>query len=135
MRTSIYHKSKSVPALTSVARTGTGSPFAGTTVDRYTAGVTEYRTLMFVILAGTITDGTHTFAVQDSDDNSSWGTPAAGEVQGAAPVLDSTSSNKVFDVGYSGAKRYARLQVTVATATTGGIYSAAAVLYGTRRDR
>lgn len=135
MRTSIYHKSKSVPALNSLARTGTGSPFAGTTVDRYTAGATEYRTLMFVIQAATITDGTHAFVVQDSDDNSSWGTPAAGEVQGTQPTLSSTDSNKTVDIGYSGAKRYARLQVTVATATTGGIYGAVAVLHGTRRDR
>lgn len=135
MRTSIYHKSKSVVALTSAARNNTGSPFAGTTVDRYQGGAVEYRTLMFVISAATVTDGSHVFAVQDSDDGTTWGTPAAGEVQGTAPTLSSASSNAVFDVGYSGAKRYARLQVAVSGATTGGVYSAAAVLYGTRRDR
>lgn len=135
MRTSIYRKSRSVIALQSTARTNSGSPFAGTTVDRYQAGVTEFRTLMFVITTGTVTDGSHVVTVQDSDDGSSWGTPAAGDVQGTAPTLASTDSNKVLDVGYSGAKRYARLQVAVSGATTGGVYSAAAVLYGTRRDR
>lgn len=135
MRTSIYHKSRSVVALTSVARNQTGTPFAGTTVDRYQAGVVEYRTLLFVISTATITDGTHTFSVQDSDDGTTWGTPATGEVQGTAPVVASTDGSKVFDVGYSGAKRYARLQVAVTGSTTGGVYSAACVLYGTRRDR
>lgn len=135
MRKSIYRKSRSVIALTSTARAQAGSPFSGTTVDRYQAGTVEYRTLMFVVTTGTMTDGSHAFVVQDSDDGTTWGTPAAGEVQGTAPTVTSTGSDKVFDVGYSGAKRYARLQVTVTGATTGGIYSAAAVLYGTRRDR
>jgi hypothetical protein len=135
MRTSIYHKSRSVVALTSAARNNTGTPFAGATVDRYQAGVVEYRTLMFVISTATVTDGSHVFTVQDSDDGTSWGTPNAGDVQGTAPTITSTNSNAVFDVGYNGAKRYARLQVAVSGATTGGVYSAAAVLYGTRRDR
>jgi hypothetical protein len=135
MRRSIYRKSKSVAALPSATRNNTGSPFAGTTVDRYQAGTQEFRTMMFVISTGTMTDGSHAFAVQDSDDGTTWGTPAAGEVQGTAPTFTSTDGNKVIDVGYSGAKRYARLQVTVTGATTGGVYSATCVLYGTRRDR
>jgi hypothetical protein len=135
MRTSIYRKSKSVLALTSATRNNTGSPFAGTTVDRFQAGVTEYRSMLFVLSTATMTDGSHVVTVQDSDDGTTWATPASGEVQGTGPTLTSTDGSKIFEVGYSGAKRYARLQVTVTGATTGGVYSAICVLYGTRRDR
>ncbi|MEU1596200.1 hypothetical protein ABZ468_25910 [Streptomyces sp. NPDC005708] len=134
MRISIYRKAKSVMALSGTAARVNGTA-AGTTVDRYQAGAAEYRSVMFVVTTATITDGSHAVSVQDSDDGSTWGTPAAGEVQGTAPTIAATDSNKVFDVGYSGAKRYCRIQAVTTGATTGGIFTAAAVLYGTRRDR
>ncbi|MFJ2477114.1 hypothetical protein ACIOWI_29770 [Streptomyces sp. NPDC087659] len=133
MRTSVYKKSKSVMALTSGARVN--GTVNGTTVDRFQSTGPEYRTLMFVITTGVITDGSHAFTVQDSDDGTTWGSAAASDVQGTAPTVLSANDDTVFDVGYTGAKRYARLQVVTSGATTGGIFSAAAVLYGTRRDR
>lgn len=135
MRRSIYRKSKSVVALALLTAPRVNGTVAGSTVDRYTAGVAEYRTVLFSISTGTITDGSHVFSVQDSDDGTTWGTPATGEVQGTAPTLAAADSNKAFDVGYSGAKRYSRLQVVTSGATTGGVFCANAVLYGTRRDR
>lgn len=133
MRTSVYRKSKSVLALASAARVN--GTVNGVTVDRYQAGATEYRTMLFVIVTGTITDGSHAFTVQDSDDNSTWGAAATSEVQGTAPTLVAANDDTVLEVGYTGAKRYARLSVVTSGATTGGVFSAAAVLYGTRRDR
>ncbi|MFD1656992.1 hypothetical protein ACFSL4_01760 [Streptomyces caeni] len=133
MRMGLYHKSKSVIALASSTRTdGTVN---GTTVDRYQATAGEYRTVLFVVTTGTITDGSHAFAVQESDDDTTWTAAAADAVQGTAPTITNTDSDAVFDVGYVGVKRYARIVAVTTGATSGGVFSGAAVLYGTRRDR
>lgn len=78
-----------------------------------------------VIHAGVWTDGTHTFDIQDSDDNSSFASVAAGFLQGAKPVVSSApTASKLYKVGYLGTKRYLRVAVTVAGATTGAVYGA-----------
>jgi hypothetical protein len=81
-----------------------------------------------LIHAGVWTDGTHTFDIKDSDDNSTFATVAAGFLQGSKPVVSSApTASKVYKVGYLGTKRYLRIDVTVAGATTGAVYSAAIV--------
>lgn len=132
MRTSIYRESASAMALTSATRTnGTAN---GTTVDRAAANLSS-PSILFVITTGTVTDGSHAFAVQESDDGSAWTTAPAAVVQGAAVTVAAAGTNSVFEAGYTGSKRFARLTVTTTGATTGGTYSAAAVLYGRRIDR
>lgn len=133
MRRGLYPKSKSVLALASGTRTN--GTLNGAAVDRHQARAGEYRTALFVVTTGTVTDGSHAVVVQESDDNTTWAAAPAAAVQGGGPTITSTDSNKVFDVGYVGVKRYARIQVVTSGATTGGVISAAAVLYGTRRDR
>lgn len=131
MRTSIYRESRSVMALPAGARTN--GTFNGTTVDRVGAGDPS---LLFVVTSGTVTDGTHTFTVQESDDGTAFTTAPAGAVQGTGPVVPwSTGSNAVFEVGYFGAKRFVRLTVTTTGATTGGVFSATATLYGMRYSK
>lgn len=130
MRTSLYRESMSVLALTSGTRTN--GTVNGTTVDR--AGLGD-PSVLFVVTTAAVTDGTHTFTVQDSDDGTTWAAAAAGDVQGTAPVVNSTKANTVLDVGYRGSRRYCRLSVTTSGATTGGVYSAAAVLYGLRYNK
>lgn len=76
-----------------------------------------------VFHAGAWTDGTHTFDIQDSDDNSTFVTVAAGFLQGAKPVVSSApTASKAYKVGYMGSKRYLRAVATVAGATTGAVY-------------
>jgi hypothetical protein len=70
---------------------------------------------------GVITDGTHTPKLQESNDNSSWNDVAAGDREG---TLANLASNAVQRAGYKGAKRFLRAVVTVAGATTGGVYGA-----------
>lgn len=103
----------------------------GTTVDKAdpAGGYDGFTTVLLVAIAGTITDGTHTVIVQDSDDNSAWGAAAAGDVRGTA-VFTSASSNSIAEIGYDGPKRYVRASVTGAGATTGGTVGAVAILGG-----
>jgi hypothetical protein len=104
--------------------------FNGLTVDR--AAGNGFDGAMATINTGTITDGTHTFTVQDSPDGSVWTNVAAGLLQGGArgvsPALLAADSNALVEIGYSGAQRYLRVTVVVTGATTGGIYSASIVL-------
>ena len=81
----------------------------------------KYRSVMVVIFAGTITDGTHTFEVQDSDDNSSFTAVADAYLHGTEPALVDSSSDSVTVIGYKGTRKYIRTVVTTAGATSGGI--------------
>lgn len=100
----------------------------GATVDRDSGGE-FYQEALVVITTGTITDGTHTFEVQESDDDSTWDAVADADLQGTEPAVDDTDDDDaVFEIGYLGLKRFVRVAVTVASATTGGVYGAAIVL-------
>lgn len=109
---------------TPAARTASAN---GTTVDR-AEDSSMFQDALVVIAVGTVTDGTHTFEVQDSDDNSSWAAVADTYLQGAEPAVTSSTDETVYEIGYKGLKRYVRVAVTVATATTGGVYGATVVL-------
>lgn len=78
-----------------------------------------------VFSPGTITDGTHTPSVEESDDNSNWTTVADADLQGTLAAL---ASNTIQRVGYKGNKRYIRAVSTVAGASTGGVYGADVIL-------
>jgi hypothetical protein len=103
----------------------------GTTVDKQdpSGGVDGFTSCLFVAIAGTITDGTHTVTVQDSDDGSSWAAAASTDVRGTA-AFTSASSNSIAEIGYDGPKRYVRASVTGAGATTGGTVGCVVVLGG-----
>lgn len=78
--------------------------------------------------ADTITDGTHTPKIQDSDDNSTFADVAAADQDGALVAITAASVQKV---GYLGSKRYIRAVVTVTgSPATGGKYVATVVSTG-----
>ncbi|SDP60778.1 hypothetical protein SAMN04487905_10626 [Actinopolyspora xinjiangensis] len=133
MRETVYNSSLAQQALT-IASRSSATTVNGATVDRHVLD-NAFRSVAFHIHAGTITDGTHTFAVEDSDDGSSWSAADTAHLQGSAPELDSTSSDTVHEVGYVGPARYVRVSVTVGgSLTSGGTYGATAVLTGGRRE-
>ncbi|MEW5921573.1 MAG: hypothetical protein AB1796_11640 [Bacillota bacterium] len=107
---------KVMQTLTPAARTASAN---GTGVD-----LQGFEAVAVAITPGTITDGTHTPVVQESDDNVTFTNVAAGSLQGS---LSNIASNAVQEIGYIGNKRYIRVAVTVAGATTGGVYGAAVV--------
>ncbi|WP_329311704.1 hypothetical protein [Streptomyces sp. NBC_01262] len=99
----------------------------GTGVDRNTSGM-MCQDAMIVVHTGTITDGTHTVEVQDSDDNTTFAAVADAYLQGTEPAIVAADDNKLFIIGYKGPKRYLRVAVTAAGTTTGGVYGATVVL-------
>ena len=103
-----------VPAARNASANGTGVDLAG------------YRSAAVVFIVGTVTDGTHTPKLQESDDNSSFSDVAAADQSGTLAVLASSTNQ---EVSYIGAKRYIRAVVTVSGATTGAV-DAAVVLRG-----
>jgi hypothetical protein len=99
----------------------------GSTVDRK-QGRTVFRSVMFVVLTGTITDGTHTVNVQESGNGTDWTDVAARDLRGGEPVIVLANDDALYETAYTGNARYVRLQLVTAGATTGGIVNAVALL-------
>jgi hypothetical protein len=79
---------------------------------------------------GAYTDGTHTPAVQESDDDSAYTAVAAADLVGAlTAVAAAGGANTTQRVSYLGGKRYVRA-VMVTTGATSGAASAATVIRG-----
>jgi len=129
MRRSVYTNVTPRSSLALATRTASAN---GTSVDRNVGG-NMHRTAMVVVHTGTMTDGTHTIEVQDSDDNSSFTAVADQYLQGTEPALGSSDDNVIKVIGYIGIRRYLRVAVTVAGATSGGTYNALILLGEPRR--
>jgi hypothetical protein len=130
MRRTLYKNSKSVRAMTATGAKVTGA-VNGDAVDRQQGGAGDYQSVMFNVLTGTATDGTHVVTMEDSPDGTTWTAVAAGFVQGTLPTLTSTDDDVVKDFGYVGNQRYVRIVLTSAGTTTGAIVGATAILYQT----
>ena len=128
MRATLYSHSLVRVALTSATRTN--GAVNGTTVDLGVFG-NDFRSVLFVVMTGTVTDGSHAITVQDSPDGSAWAAADAASVQGSLPTITGTNDDTVFEIGYiPGVKQYVRLVATTSGATTGGVFAAVAVLGG-----
>lgn len=103
----------------------------GTGVDRYLNGA-GYQDALIIVHTGTITDGTHAIDVQESDDNTTFTSVAASELQGTEPSIVAADDDKMFVVGYKGTKRYIRVAVTASGTTSGGTYGASVLLANPR---
>lgn len=86
---------------------------------------------MVVFHAGAIggTTPSFTFAVQESDDNSTFADAAAADLQGTAPVITTTNAG-ITEVGYIGAKRYIRAIAKTVTGTSPTLLASAVVVKG-----
>lgn len=128
MRSTLYSHSLVRVALTSATRTN--GTVNGTTVDLGVFG-NDFRSVLFVVMTGTVTDGSHAITVQDSPDGSAWAAADSASVQGSLPTITGTNDDTVFEIGYIvGTKQYVRLVAATSGATTGGVFSAVAVLGG-----
>lgn len=126
MRRSTYNHVRAAQTLAPGALRTNGA-VNGATVDRFVNDV-FYRSATVVIHSGAITDGTHTVTIEDSDNGSAWATADPADLQGSPPAITGTDDNKIYEVGYVGAKRYIRAVLTTASATTGGYVDAVVIL-------
>lgn len=101
-------------------------PIAAIATDTTTDGTGvawgRFRSVMVVIWSGTVTDGTFTFEVQDSDDDSSYTAVADAYLEGAEPAL--TTDDTVVVVGYKGTRKYLRVVCVSTDTTSGGVVGA-----------
>lgn len=117
MRRDIYSNVGSVQSLAPAARTASAS---GSSAD-----LQNFDGALIVIAAGAWTDGSHTFEVQESDDDATFTAVADADLQGSEPVVSSAgTAGQVYEIGYVGNKRYIRVIATVASATVGAAYGA-----------
>ncbi|MCH7944128.1 MAG: hypothetical protein IIB67_12995 [Proteobacteria bacterium] len=99
-----------VTSLAPAARTATAS---GTGVD-----LRGYESAVATFVTGTVTDGTHTPSVEESDDDSTYTAVAAADLLGSLADL---ASDTVQRVGYRGGSRYIRAKITASGTTTGAL--------------
>lgn len=126
MSRNLYSNTLVQMALPSTARANGAAN--GTAVDCGVYG-NNFRDVLFAITTGTITDGTHAITVEESDaSGSGYGAVDSWRVLGTAPSITASDDGVCFAFGVRPTKRYVRLVATTSGATTGGVFSAVAVL-------
>lgn len=129
MKRTVYSHVRAKPSLTIATRTAAAN---GTAVDRQMSGASGtnewYGSAMLLVHTGAITDGTHAITLEVSDDNSSWAAAPAADLQGSLPSIGASDDDKLYEIGYTGTKRYLRAVTTPSGTTTGGVYGATILL-------
>lgn len=101
----------------------TDTTTAGNIIDLQGFGSVE-----FVILSGTLTDGTYTPLIQEGDDSGLSDAAAVADASllgtEAAAAFAATDDDTVKRIGYIGNKRYVRLSIVSASTSSGGTLSA-----------
>jgi hypothetical protein len=127
MGNTVYNNTLAVKALASTA-ISTDTASNGSAVDCGLYG-NNFRDVLFIICAHTLTDGTYTASVEESDTSGSgYAAVDSSRVLGALPSFTAAEDNTVKSFGVRPTKRYARVVITSATTTSGGTVSAVAVL-------
>ena len=126
MRDTLYNKTLTRVALPAATRTANAA-VNGTSVDLGVFG-NDFRTVMFVVQTGTVTDGSWVFTLQESYDNSAWTAVPATRVQGSLPTVVAANDDTVLEFGYVPSDRqYVRVVVTSTGSTTGAAIGAVAL--------
>lgn len=104
----------------------------GTAIDcaRTGTGSQRVKSVTFLFTTGTLTDGTYTLSIEESDSSGSgYAAIPAARVKNDVGTIAATADDTAYGLSCMPAKRYVRLVVTAAGTTTGGIYSATALLH------
>lgn len=117
-----YHDSKGELGLAQQT-ISTDTDTNGATINK--AG---FKALLFVIYSQTLTDGAYAIKVQESDNGSAWSDASSDFVLGFGLSFALADDDTIKRIGYKGSKQYARIVVTSSATTTGGLFSAMAVL-------
>lgn len=105
---------------------------SSTNTDGEIIDTAGFKSCEFAILSGTLTDGTYTPAVLESDDSLMSGATAtaADDLVGTVALATYTTGapdNAVKKLGYKGNKRYVQLRLVSTAVTTGGTLAAVCV--------
>ena len=134
MRTGLYHKTKHVLGMTSASISSDTTTHAGAAVDLQQTTGGDWRSCLFLVTGGTITDGVYTLKVMDSADNVSFADVTATDMV-LGPSSTITATGGTAEIEYVGNKRYVRLSIVSTETTSGGAISARAVLSGSAATR
>jgi len=123
-----YNYTEARRGLITVLRTANAT-VDGDAIDRGSsnAGVT------YAVHSGLVTDGTWTFSIRESDDNSTYTDSSATSSEMGTCVFISTDDDATKEIGYKGAKRYVKIRVISTGSTTGALLGATAILDGGRK--
>lgn len=126
MRDLHSHIKPMVSTAPAAAITGNGTT-TGATIDKK-----DYDSVEFVLMSGTITDGTFTLTIYEGDASNMSDEAAVADADligtEAAASFAATDDSVVKRIGYKGAKRYVRAKLVQAGATSGGFISVVALL-------
>lgn len=126
MRT-LYSQSRAVSALAYAVR-NSNEATDGIAIDLAAFG-NNSQDVTFVVYTATVTDGTHTVTVEESDSSGEgFAAVPASRVQGTLPAIVAANDDTVFQFGVRPTKRYVRIVVTDASSTTGAGIGAVALL-------
>lgn len=119
----LHHNTKITPCLNPAARITANAANNGAVIDHQ-----GYESIEYGVQSGDIADGTLAVKIQEgtASDGSDMADAAAADVFGTA-AFAATDDNTIKYIGYKGSKRYSRVVVTQAGATTGAFVSAFAV--------
>ena len=89
-----------------------------------------FESLEFIAQSGTITDGAYALLLEESDDSGMSGATvvSADETLGELTGFASTDDDSTIRVGSIGKKRFQRLSLVSTGTSSGGVFSAIAVL-------
>lgn len=125
MRTT-YSGTLAVKAL--ATSTVTSSAVTGSAVDTNVFN-NAFRDVLFVVNSGTLVDGAYAVTVQECDTSGgSYTAVDSGRLVGSLPAFASTDDGAWKSVGVRPTKRYLQVVVTPTGATSGGPFTATAVL-------
>jgi hypothetical protein len=116
-KTPIYQNAKVVPTLLPAVIT-TGA-VTGSAVQWG-----DCQSVMAIITAATVADGSHVVELQESDDDSEWTAVAAADLIGTEPTITTSNDAAIHEIGYKGSKKLLRVVITTTAATTGGVIGA-----------
>lgn len=117
-----------VKALATTTVTTGGGAVTGNAVDLGASG-NNFRDVLFIVNSGTLTDGSYAVTVQECDTSGgSYAAIDAGRVLGTLPAFALTDDGVWKSFGVRPTKRYVQLVITPTTATSGGPFTATAVL-------
>lgn len=121
-----HNNTLDVLALASATRTDGAAN--GVAVDTNLYG-NRFRDVKFAIITGTITDGSVAVTVEESDSSGSgFAAVDSSRVLGSLPTIVAADDDTVKSFGVRPTKRYVRIVATTSGSTTGGVFSAVAVL-------